>query len=106
MAAGTCSGGWNLAPELLWVLCVSAEISSALLDPGGEKLVRKEAREGGGGKVEGTCPPSHSNELPGLAFPGQSPAHSSWHLRSSSRDRGAEHWEVKGVGPHLQAPGP
>ena len=67
--------------------------------------MRKEAREERGGEGEGTCPPSHGNELPGLAFPGQSPAHSGWQLRSSSRDRGAKPWEVKGVRPHLQAPG-
>lgn len=52
-------------------------------------LVRKEEREDGGGKVERTCPPSHGN-VPGLASPGWSPAHSGWLSRSSSRDHGSE----------------
>lgn len=53
--------------------------------PGGEDVVRKKAREEGGGKVEGNRPPSHGNELLGLASPGRCPAHSSWHSRSSFR---------------------
>ena len=52
-------------------------------------LIRKEEREDGGGKVEGTCPPSHGN-VPGLASPGWSPAHSGWLSMSSSRDHGSE----------------
>lgn len=47
-------------------VCVCLRSAWAQPGPGGEELVRKKAREEGR-EVERNCPPSHGNELPGLA---------------------------------------
>lgn len=113
MAAGSspafplAAGIW--APGAAVGLSCLLRSARAQSGPGGEDVVRKKAREEGGGKVEGNRPPSHGNELLGLASPGRCPAHSSWHSRSSFRGQLRKWSEDQGgagrAGPHLQAPG-